>query len=744
MPTSDPRRTGLIARVVDTNLNGWEDFTGVDINPLAFYQPVDTTGYDDTNLDYWAYRGQSSVVLLGNGNIVRVRIGTPNDNTDRDVWIQTITDPTNPSQWLTWTAKGWGTNYAIALERDDGVGKGYRLYHSKANGLFMDNVSIVADATGPPITRIKPVYGKTNALYYQVLSTAQDGHRTQNWSYLQDTTSVLALPDIGQYDAYHEDLVALRYSVYLYRLRARPMGGQERNVNASDVLTVETGLSSFFNITDGESLQTRYLKGPSRKNGFTRIENMYGTQIADAEFSAGMWYLFYTEQHLDAYGNVLSNLKAPLFWSRCAVSPTTGNPFYWSESMPVGYSVWGFGGIAVTGGYVYATGNGRVLRRPLQPTSIDITDYIGSGRYAIPRDNGKATGTLIAANPKNVLGAQLGLSSSTATGGLTERKLEFGIGIKRPNDVSYTFKRDAQWWIAQLQGTKDDEGKENLSITIEDFWHRMSSPFKDDWYQPGHFEWDDWQPDAQNRLENYSNTTDELVAFTGSGGEDASSLPRLTVTASGNNTDLNNILGGGTNGGSITIFTGLPPVLNSVTSVRNWSASGLGVVFRYVDVNNFMLARFLPNGVFIEQIEAGDARRLVSYTDLPVAVGSVCELIVNWRQITPIVDGLEHTLTMDNARPTAGFVGLHAPPPGMSISNFSVDELNAELTAWEQVRLLLAYAGEHDVEFENLTDENSGEIMQTWGPQSDLNTPEKALRSVLESSKLNITYRQDT
>jgi hypothetical protein len=30
-----------------------------------------------------------------------------------------------------------------------------------------------------------------------------------------------------------------------------------------------------------------------------------------------------------------------------------------------------------------------------------------------------------------------------------------------------------------------------------------------------------------------------------------------------------------------------------------------------------------------------------------------------------------------------------------------------------------------------------------WGPQSDLDSPEKALRAVLETSKLNVVWRQD-
>lgn len=756
---TDRRQTGLIARIVDTSLNEWEDFAGFDINPLTLYQPVDTsTGPSDYN--YWGYRGQASMVQLGNGNIVRVRIGNPVDANDRDVYQQIITDPTDPTQWQAWTDLNYDTNYAIAVERDDAEPKGYRIYHSKVdafgNGrLYVDN-NLISLVFGNPIIRIKVVYGVTNFIYIQRLNAGSDA-RIQSWDYVPDTraTGPAAIYFDDCYDLLHvhHDIAAIIQGTTAWRIRARSADGQERVPMASDVLQIETADATVTTGSGSSNTFNKYhdavfLKGPSKRNGYTRMDNLFVTNITDAEYPQGTWYLFYTEQHMDQFSNILSNLKAPVFWSRSVTLP------YFSEAMPVGYSLWGLAGAISMGGYVYLAGNGRVLRRPLDRTSIDITNYVMSGSYETPRDNGKASASLVLANPDNVIGSQLGVSADVSGGALTERKVEFGIGLKQPNDITYTFKRAAQWWLATVNSAKE-EAATRLELKLEDFWHRLETPFKDIWSIPGHFDWSDWQPDASNSVSDYVNEWDEQQSYTPVGAP-ASSVPRLLVNSSNSSADLTNYFSGTaitSLGGTISLFTGFGIGVNVSVSVTTWANTGVGIVLRYKDIDNFMIVRLLPAGLEVTGITDGTYNLIAGSTPFTklTAVPTTLQVDLIGPNFTVYVNGVSaygdnmFSRGQVDGLTDAGSVGIWAPSQ-IQVSNLIVKDYNAPVTTRELIRHLLAYAGEHDVTFDNNEETLSApQLDMLWGPQqSDLDTPEKALRQLLETSKLNIVYRQDS
>jgi hypothetical protein len=736
--TTDTRQTGLIAKVIDNNLNAWEDFAGLDINIPATYEPIDATD-GDWDIAHWSYRGQASMCQLANGDIVRVRLGDWTNTAERRIQRQIITDPTDPSQWQTWSWLAYDDNYSVAVERDDAAGAGYRIYHGKSNGIYMDNVLLTAGgAAGLKVVKIKPVYGQTNMIYFKGISEHPEGDRRYvYWAYLYDTVGhpTDITYDAGNYFQYHQDLVGIkspRDSDLYWRFRATPNESMAPNEYASDILTLERVHASegtldsneIFNIIEN----VEYLKGPSARAGFKRIDNLNAVFMADADYPDGTYYLYYTEQHLDQHGNVLSNLKSPLFFSR---APT--EPGFMSEAMPIGYSVWGFAGVVEADGYLYLAGNGRVLRRPLAATEIDITDYVIEGRYGLPRDNGTGRGVLTVANPNNIIGAQLGLGSASEQG-LTDREVQFGLGVKRVDGVGYTFKRDARWWISSLRKVRSG-GKDNIEIELGDFWHRMSNPFRDTWRIPGHFTWSDWQPDAVNQLYNYTNAHDETTIYNPDGAEE-DTVPRLRAVSS------DQALGPDSSG-TITLFTGLPPSVNIYVSARFWANAG-GIVFRYQDEGNYFLAYGNSGGIYLYNVYDGDTVAELDSTNTPLEIGDVLSVYAQFGRIVVALNDVEVLdFTVYDWTSSLGFVGVYAPTL-IEISNLLIEDFNWPINTQHLIKLLLAYVDEHTVEFEE--DEETLAAPQLdvlWGPQSDLDSPEKALRAVLETSKLNVVWRQD-
>lgn len=741
---SDRRQTGVVARVIDSNLNAWEDFAGLDINIPATYAYADGQAPYEYEQAHWSYRGQAAMCRLANGSIVRVRLGDWTNTAERRIQRQIITDPTDPSQWLAWTWLSYGDNYAVAIEADGAVAAGYHIYHAKANGFYRDNVLLTAI---PNIIRIKPVFGKLGMLYFATVGQDIDGDRFIRWRYTHDANLLGVLPfspvDIADYRWYHADLVALQGAPgYYYRFRAMPHNGGAREHFASDTLTCDWSTGPLDDPGYNEWNNARFLKGPSARNGFKRIDNLYITSLADNQFSNGAYYLFYNERHMDAYGNTLSNLKNPLFWSR-----SVGYPYYLTAPVPVGFSIWGFAGVVEADGYVYLAGNGRVLRRPVEATVIDITDNVITTGYQLPRDNQPGAGKLLCANPRNILGAQLGLDSTHDAGGLTDRRLELAIGLKRASDPGYRFKRDASWWISSLRKVTDGD-KRQVEIGLGDQWYRLDNVFRDEWSIPGHFEYTDWQPDAPNQLHDWQNANDEFTSYTPPDVPE-STVPRLRTVASGT---------GPLFGGTITLYAGWRGENGSVRA-KSWveypdtEILGFGIVFRYIDASNFYLVEVTNERTRLHRVKGGvDTLLAISHTGAGSG-GADVTVDFRWAWLRVTVNGVV-TLQLDGLtdvghlisepEPWSGFVGLFASSL-IEVSNFTLTDSHASVTTKELAKMLLAYIDEHEIVFED--DEDTLSVPQIdflMGPQYDLNTPAKALHLLLDSNNLQVVWLEDT
>jgi hypothetical protein len=725
------RATGLVAQVIDERLNSWQDHAGQDINIDTFYAPVGTE--QEWDQGYWAYRGQAAVVVLPDLTIVRCRIGSDADPADRKVYRQIITDPNDAAQWVAWTQLYTGDHYAIAMEVDAGSPVGYRIFHAKSDGLYERN-SLKLAQTG--IVRIKTTANATGRIFFKVVSQDPDGRRKFDWYYTYIWAATpIATEDPVNYRWFHSDLAVYDAKTALYRFRAMAHGRHElssdpRGIQASEMLTVDHGTEEFFMDPDAARWNNaRYLKGPSGRAGYKIIDNLHLTRLTTLGETLPYYYLFYNERHIGLNGVVLSNHKNELFWSR-----SVGVPYYMSAPTPTGYTIWGFAGVVQHGPFfVYACGNGRVLRRPSYAQTRDISDYILSGGYEVPRENQKSTGTLLGANPDNELGELLRLTGDESSG-MTDHRIQVAIGQKAPGDASYTWKRDDDWWITRLRKIKEQDadggsGPERVEISIGNFWHRMEQPFMDTIVQPGHFIWSDWQPDAPNDVKNYSNDYDEWFASSPSG-SDPQYIPRLKVVPSGTAPhDLP----------TLTLYAG-QLFENGWVSLLMWQEGG--IVFRYQDADNFYLADITPNDkVRLRVCRDGNMTTLAS-ASITTGLSAWVAVDFRWSRVSiHMNDTIVLSHTIEDPALFTGFVGTTSP----EVSNATISDWNAVMTTKEMLRILFGYVDEHDVQLE-LDEETSAaeQIETTWGPQSDLDSPEKATRQLLDASKLQVVWLEDS
>lgn len=722
------RQTSTVARVHNDHLNDWTDWAGTDINVDVAYQFV-LTSIEEYEQAHWAYRGQAAMcVRLSNDTLIRVRIGDGSAS-DHNVYRQIITDPEDPDQWEAWALLYSGAHYAIAIEQD---GTGYRVFTAKSDGVYVDNVFKLAIEN---VVRIKPIYGVTGRLYLQTVEQDSDGFRAFRWYYTYIWGGWL-VEDAASYRWYRHDLVAAEGSEGLfYRFRSMAHEGGARDRYASEVLTSEWAYEpTAFQQPDEDYFNQwnnlRYHKGPSAQAGYKTINNLYLTSLPSSRWPGGAYFLFFNERHFDTNGNVLSNLKNPLFWCR-----SVGYPYYMSEPVPVGYSIWGFAGAVAWRGYIWAAGNGRVLRRPQMETTTELSDYVLDTTYEVPRDNQKGSGTITLANPNNVIGAQLGLTDDEEAG-YTERRIDVAIGQKGPTDDDYTWKVDDAWRIAYLRKTRSGEdslsGKaQRLIVSIGNFWHRLENRFRDTILIPGRFTWNDWQPDEANQLYNYSNDWDEFFSSSPSD-VDEQYVPHLVTTVSNDD---------GVPAGvdTVTLFAGWRGE-NGWVRALIWEDGGL--VFRYQDARNFYLVTATSNGTLALKLYQDGAVSTLASTPMTTSTPFWLTVDFRWSRIRIDVDlgdlTLDHTLS--DPVILSGFVGTTS----REISNLAIQDWNTSMTTKELLRILLAYVDEHEVVFE--LDEETAAAEQfdmLLGPQSDLDTPEKAFRQVLDASNLQVVFLED-
>jgi hypothetical protein len=469
------RETALKIRVIDERINRWVEFTGSDQNARNY----SADGTKQYNQDHWSYRAQADICELTNGNIIRVRI----DVDDRQVYVQTITDPTIASQWTTWGLLYSGTHYAVAIAPD--TASTYVVYSVKSDGLYKNN-SLVWSQTG--LVKIR-------------CHRDTDGRQLKDALWLTKTAQGVTISgDIERKLSvfFTENVASVTpYEVEWNWIWQRHGAASIKRDDGKFVKITSYSLYAPTNISDsGESLlstvhpaitQLYIFQGPRL---IRALPGQFGhNTLSDAsifKLDDGYFYIFYIEVRTDSDFEFTSSLETPLVWQRSRDGEV------WSEPVHTGFNTWGFAGLVESGSYVYLVGNGKVYRRPNTSVEYDISNYVPSISWESPKDNQTGTGQLSISNLNGI---------NDALRDLSDRRIIVEPGIK-VIDGTYQYARLDDFWINRMERTLD--GKVNrLTCDFGNIWSRLENPLRDIYNFVGKTVYEDWKSGKINEPFNY-------------------------------------------------------------------------------------------------------------------------------------------------------------------------------------------------------------------------------------------------
>lgn len=336
------RETGLKVSLINEQTNLWDqvvpDTTGI--------FPADS-GYPDTgtplSFTYRYWRGQAAAVKLDDDSIVRVRIGSHADVNDRQIWVQTITDPTDVSQWESWAVLYSGDHYAIAIVQTGATT--YDVYHTRSGGFYINNTLKWATATdGQSMAyaiRINPAIGQ-----YDYVKGGDTLNRVVFFGVLKEDTleglglgywDIYATGDVINDQPVRQDSVNLKWSqnalVAIQREEAPdrlaffnvfPYLQDPRVQDRGSSITVRDASGWVLDYFNQEPILIRGLAG---KGGHNRLSECRPFKCSD-----GYYYNFYSESHLDSFYEANSPS-----WSGYGAWQRSKDLIHWSEPtlMPI-------------------------------------------------------------------------------------------------------------------------------------------------------------------------------------------------------------------------------------------------------------------------------------------------------------------------------------------------------------------------------------------------------------------------
>jgi hypothetical protein len=669
------RETALKVSIIDERVNRWEVFTG-NPNPdiRTLFMPL---GNNATLQTYWSYRSQAAAIQLGNGNIVRVRIG---DGTISDfaIYSQTITDPTIASQWNTWGLLYSGTHYAVAIAVN---GSTVHVYSAKSDGLYRDNALKWSKAG---IIGINPIVGTFDALFVQtVREDPIDGEgkrRDIDLWYTDDIQSSAPVYDPVNYRWYSTSIVGfLLDDGTVLRYQTMPRYAPRSN-NNGDSITV----AKMPTISNNIPSAPRLIRGLAGEVGHNQLR---GPKIFTLE--DGFYYLFYSEAHRDGDYDATENPGHSTQWQR------SKDGIHWSEPVTSGTPI--PAALITHSGYVWMPTYDLVYRRPSTPMIYDVTNYVPSLNFEIPRDNQESSGTCSVANPNGV---------NDQISNFSDRKLKIEIGLKTP-DGTYEYAEYNDWWIKRIIGQIDGAAS-RLSIEFGDVWVRLSSAFRDTFNFIGQLKWKDWNIGLRNKAFNYYFLSDTGPKDTGD---------KLVTKG-------------------IVLYTGWKGQ-NATAQVHFSGVTGdPAFIFRYIDTKNYQ--RIEKQGSTLRLIDK------VNNVDIEMDSAAcasdtspVIKMVFRWEYYEAYVNGvlIFSGTYPDQPNVKPGYVGFKAT--AYTITAFYLDDWEPPLNAEELIRTALAMGDYHDV----ITGESSSEELAiVWGPQTDAPTPADGLRQALEATKWDLVW----
>lgn len=707
------REIGLEVIVEDPQLNKWEYVGGTHSYPedglgRGFYKPANVgTGIPMWDKRYWSYRGLTDLAQLNNGDIIRVRIGDPADINDRQIWIQTITDPSVASQWASWSVQYSGTHYSASVQKN-AAGTGVNIYYTKSDGLYRNNTKrwdntadIYPDWSGTnwidpdevfnAVSWI-PITGYPDAGWVMITYAHTDGKRVMAYGFSENVVvDAFPSPEYFCYGHVISNITGILMGSEIGIVASTPSYLNPRSTAHGSAMLAwkrPVGAGTF------DDMAAYPVRGVGGGGGINYIGNMNLVQLSD-----GYYYCFGFETHtlpdVDRTEATSLGFGFPI-WMR------SKDLYHWSDPV-VGPGVansWGFNGVVEKNGYLYWADTEVVYRRPTAVVEYDLSNYVPTLDFELPRDNQAGSGSALVANPSGVNDYLLPLSDKPMT-------IRPGL---RTATGQYEFSSYDQFYMKRV--VRETEGEASrLTLEFGNIIDRLENPLRDVTNFIGKFVWDDFAPGRKNQPFNYYFASDSNPTVDSAKRLNARGIVLLTAWK-GHNPDIEvqfNLL---------------------VGTAR--------IIARYVNARNYVYLSMDSSGTvqLVEKVDNVD--NILLNTATTADSSPRLRLRLYWNQWAVYVNDaqISGAFILEWGNHLPGYCGFSGT--SYAVGPIHVEDYEYDLQVADLVRTALAMGDFHDVLIDNTTSKVYALI---WGPQTDVPTPAEGLKKALEADKLEMTYR---
>jgi hypothetical protein len=329
-----------------------------------------------------------------------------------------------------------------------------------------------------------------------------------------------------------------------------------------------------------------------------------------------------------------------------------------------------------------------------------------------PKANQGGSGQFPVANPAEVNNALLDLTDC-------EVKVEIGL---RCADGTYAYTEFGRWWIDKVKAVI--AGKTSrLQVTLYDLWRRLDNPLRDNFNNVGKVIWRDWEGGGVNQLFNYYPK----------GGTYKTPVDRQWKYVAVTSVTTKNFF----------LFTAVKSH-NADVEVRfrtvPTAAKKLGLVYRYIDDKNYYWAYSNGATLYLVRVRNGISKTLTTHSK---SITSWFTIAVDYRwgiHRVYIAGVLEFTYNEAESGDKPGYAGVRGIGGNYNFYHFSFTDWMPAVTTNDLITTLLAMGDFHNPAVAG------GEAQQlaiVWGPQTDLNTPAKALIALCDQFKLELAWRDN-
>jgi hypothetical protein len=722
-PLTGAREIGLEVQIVNSHLNAWSKLAGTEL----YWQ--ENVGLIADGTEHWQPHLEFDACYNSYDNkIYRAHI----NDTDKKVYVQTITNFGTASEWTTWTvlascqtpcrgvciwpkagAAGYHLLYTLELDGTTKTG----IYDENNTAATSSMFAPSAGAAGHPY-RISVVRPNNAWALVQVQATHPvDTYDQFNYYWFRLSDYAYDNIDWTSDAWFHNDMVGYYDTDGYHILQNAPiLSDTNRDMSQGTVMAHHLNPSAYPWRSWGED--TRSILMNASGSAYTRIYDPYLTKLSD-----GYWYLFYSEEISNPSTSPAAQVEAsgnsqfrPLSWRR------SKDCINWSE--PVLAGIAGTVRIVEPGdGYVYACGYSQVYRRPTAATTYDLSDYTMTARLSMPRDNQPGSGSLSVANPEGVNGTVRDLAGRRC----------YVRPMVRDHNGQWVRSEPGAWWIKDVDQARTDKNPavNRLSVSLGDVYSQLQNTLRDVVNFPGKQAWSDWADGCPNQLFNYFFYNDEA--------------PTITATSQISSK------------GAI-IYTGWKGYNCHVeVTVDSAPADSVTLYARYVDEKNYVyFRRALDNSFSFGQCVDGTESPFQVWSRLgSITYPYTLSLDLSWGRYIALLDGLDPLLdvvptvmtdveTVTNLTYLVqhkGYVGFNGgSTTAVSVfSHFVFSETARALTATDLFKAALARADYHDVSVDYASP--SDVVATAWGPGTDMPTVEDALKKLLESEKAVMAFR---